>query len=103
MIIQGMCSSWLTKYASSNIIKMELVYPMTDHSFLPSDRVFGLIEKELREKTTIITVKEYHEVFEKYGTVKVVGQDWTRLNSIHNWKDESEEFIKPPNQFHFKI
>lgn len=45
-IFIGMCSFWLVAVAPPHIQEMEIVYPVTGHSFLPSDRVFGFIEKK---------------------------------------------------------
>ncbi|KAJ4451893.1 hypothetical protein ANN_03371 [Periplaneta americana] len=59
-----------------NISQLELIYPVTGHSFLPSDRVFGLIERELRKIETITTKEDYYAIFKKYGTLKLIGSDW---------------------------
>lgn len=94
-----MCGKWLTSYAPEHIKKIELIYPITGHSFLPSDRVFGLIERELKHKKTIINKEEYHKVFHKYGCVKLIEKDWV----AYNWKEEAKMCMKSANQLHFKI
>lgn len=94
-----MCAKWLLSCARPNLKSLELVFPITGHSFLPSDRVFGLIEKDLKSKPTITKVDEYHAVFAKYGTVKVIGEDWTP----HDWKEEAKQLAKTATQLHFPI
>lgn len=42
----GMCTQWLSEKAPQNA-KIKLVFPVPEHSFLPSDRVFGNIEKKI--------------------------------------------------------
>lgn len=50
--IIAMCTNWLKVNASPSIKKLELIYPVTGHFFLPSGRVFGLIEKQLTKTET---------------------------------------------------
>jgi hypothetical protein len=38
---------------------------------MPSDQVFGRIEKDLRQMENIISPKDYYHVFKKYSTVKM--------------------------------
>lgn len=45
----AMCIYFLVKNAPEHIKEIELVYPIRGHSFLPSDRVFGTIEKKLKK------------------------------------------------------
>ncbi|CAH1114979.1 unnamed protein product [Psylliodes chrysocephalus] len=44
-----------------------ITFPVQGHSFLPADRVFGRLEKLFWEKTTMITKKEYYELFKAVG------------------------------------
>lgn len=44
----GMCCKWLLN-APLNIERVELIFPVVGHSFLPSDRVFALIEKQIKK------------------------------------------------------
>lgn len=94
-----MCATWLLKHAPAHINSVELVFPVTGHSFMPSDRVFGLIEKKLKKMTTIINVSEYHDIFRSHGTVKEIAKDWVPLD----WKAEATKFIKSASQLHFQI
>ncbi|XP_045782226.1 uncharacterized protein LOC123878893 [Maniola jurtina] len=45
-ILIGMCSKWLLEIL--NIKVLEVIFPVTGHSFMPADRLFGVIEKKLR-------------------------------------------------------
>lgn len=67
---------WLARKAPQNINKVHLTFPVRGHSFLPADRVFGRIEKELKKQTVMTTKQEYIEVFSRHGEVKIIGQDW---------------------------
>lgn len=51
--IIAMISLWLYSYAPHHIKEVEIIYPVTGHSFLPPDRVFGNIEKEFRKPEVI--------------------------------------------------
>lgn len=94
----GMCAKWFLE-APSHIKKIQLVFPITGHSFIPPDRVFGVIEKKIKKKDTIIDVQDYYDIFEQVGTVKKCGENW----SVFEWKDEITNVLKPPSGFHFKI
>lgn len=80
-----MCMCWMIKKSPKEITSLEIVYPVTGHSFLPSDRVFGLIERYINKKKTVIQKQEYHAVFKKYGKLKLIGQDWL----VYDWKKEA--------------
>ncbi|CAF4948469.1 unnamed protein product [Pieris macdunnoughi] len=45
--------------APLHIKTVELVFPILDHSFIPPDRVFGLVEKEIKRMETILKPVEY--------------------------------------------
>jgi hypothetical protein len=94
-----MCAKWLVTYAPSYIEEIELIFPLTGHSFLPADRVFGLIERILKKKTAIITREEYYKVFERFGTLQKLGRDW----QSQDWKVLAKENTKTAAQLHFKI
>ncbi|KAL1509952.1 hypothetical protein ABEB36_004616 [Hypothenemus hampei] len=44
----GMASSWLLT-APPNIQSVEIIFPVTRHSYIPPDRIFGFIEKEIKK------------------------------------------------------
>lgn len=66
---------------------------------MPSDRVIGAVERSLRAKDTTVQLEEYHEEFSKYGTVKVLGEDWAN----QYWKTEAKARVKDPSKLHFQI
>ncbi|CAG4975827.1 unnamed protein product [Colias eurytheme] len=54
-IVVGACAKWLL---NNPIIKtIEIVFPVTGHSYMPADRTFGIIEKKL--KRFFILVRNY--------------------------------------------
>lgn len=57
-ILMTMCSYWLTTKAPSNIKKMEIIFPVVGHSFIPPDRVFARIEKTVKSKESIVSPAE---------------------------------------------
>ncbi|CAF4890430.1 unnamed protein product [Pieris macdunnoughi] len=91
----GMCAKWLTQ-APLHIKTVELVFPVPGHSLIPPDRVFGLVEKEIKRMETILKPVEYVEVFEKYGTVML-------LNNVKDWKTALGNVIRPPGNWHFQF
>ncbi|XP_045451968.1 uncharacterized protein LOC123667932 [Melitaea cinxia] len=92
----AMCCRWLLDNKSIN--KIELVFPVTGHSYMPADRVFGNIEKEIRKKEVITSPSEYIDIIGKYATI-------TELTSvpIYDWKTCVLQVLKTTAQFHFKI
>lgn len=94
-----MAAKWLKVNAPPSIKHIELVFPVTGHSFLPADRVFGLIEQRLKKKKTILTPEEYHSVFAEHGTVKKIGIDWMPFD----WKTVAQQSVKSAAQLHFKL
>lgn len=62
-ILMTMCSHWLTTKSPSNIKKMEIIFPVVGHSFIPPDRVFARIEKAVKSKESIVSPAEYIEIF----------------------------------------
>lgn len=93
--MMGMCAKWLTQ-APLHIKTVELVFPIPGHSFIPPDRVFGLVEKEIKRMETILKPVEYIEVFKKYGTVVL-------LNNVKYWKTALGNIIRPPGNWHFQF
>lgn len=94
-----MCTKWLACDAPKTVMNVDIIYPVTGHSFLPSDRVFGLIERDLKNNKTIIYKEDYQAVFEKHGTLKLIERDWTPLD----WKEKSKVCVKSASQLHLKI
>lgn len=94
----GMISKWLSSHAPSTVKKVELIFPVTGHSFIPPDRVFGVIEKEIKKKNNLIQPNEYVDIIKKHATVFY-------LNDIEvsDWKTAIQETQKGTQALHFKI
>lgn len=58
------------------------MYPVVGHSFIPPDRVFGRIEKEIKKRENIVNPNEYIEMFSNVGTVFHLGTDV----QVYDWK-----------------
>lgn len=91
----AMLSYWLSK--QTLITKIEIIFPVRGHSFIPPDRVFGHIERDIRRMEIILEPEEYLNIFSRYETVLKVGTDV----EIQDWRNETSNFIKPPGQWHF--
>ncbi|GFO41618.1 4-diphosphocytidyl-2-c-methyl-d-erythritol kinase [Plakobranchus ocellatus] len=87
-----MAGHWLRNYAPNNVKKVELVFPVRGHSFLPSDRVFGFIELDVKNKQSIYSPSEYHDIFAKHATVRKAGTDWPVLD----FKKVADSVLKKP-------
>lgn len=99
-IVVGMCAYWLQQKSPKQIQELELIFPVVGHSYMPPDRVFAFIEKEIRNKQSIISPKEYVDIFDNFGTViKLGGLDCP----VYDWKTETKTHLKAPSQLHFKF
>lgn len=94
-----MLAYWLLKESPESIKSIELTFPIVGHSFIPPDRVFGLIEKEIKKIPVIVESSHYDAIICKHATVRKIGVDWT----IQDWKSEAKKIVKPPGAWHFKF
>lgn len=99
IIVISMASSWMKRTAPNTLKTLELLFPVTGHSYIPPDRVFANIEKKIRRKDTIIRPEEYFQIFEESGNVLQLGVDWFAFD----WKSACAENIKTTSYLHFKI
>lgn len=76
--------------------KIEQIFPVRGHSYMPADRTFGRIEKIIRKKKEILSPVAYYSIFEKFSQVKVYGKDF----QFHDYKSAVKPLLKP---FPFKI
>lgn len=97
-VMVAMCCSWLSK-APPNVKTIQLVFPVTGHSFIPPDRVFGNIEKKIRKREVITTPDEYLDIISESATVKKLGRDC----QVYDWKSAKEQVLKLPGSWHFQI
>lgn len=98
--LMTMVSTWLvSQNANQSIKEVEIVFPVTGHSFLPADRVFGNIEKELKRKEVLVNPKEVYDIIKKYAKIKLVGTDV----KVYDFKKAKETIIKEVQKWHFQI
>lgn len=94
-----MASWWLLNKAPKSVEAVQVVYPVTGHSYLPPDRVFGRIEKDIRKEEEILSPAEYKEIIEKHETVLELGKDWR----VRDWKKYTSQRFKSAAALPFKI
>ena len=68
-IFVTMVMYWFSLYAPPNIEEVALIFPVTGHSFIPPDRVFGLIEREVKTNEIIVNPEEMLKIIANYGEV----------------------------------
>jgi hypothetical protein len=78
---------------------VELVFPIASHSFIPPDRVFGNIEKEVRHMEVITDLKEYTNIIGNHATVSMLGSDC----QVFDRKQTTKNNIKLPGSWHFQF
>lgn len=94
-----MLQYWLITEAPDNIKEVCLTFPVPGHSYMPPDRVFGRIEKEIQKYDTIIEPQKYIEIFQDCGTTISM----TENCNIFDWKAVCEKYQKKPQNWHFKF
>ncbi|KAJ3622450.1 hypothetical protein MTP99_002959 [Tenebrio molitor] len=97
--MMSMLAYYLGHEAPDHIKTLEITFPIVGHSFLPPDRVFGLIERILKKQCVIINRREYEDIIAKFSTVLKLDEDW----NIFDWKTVATDIVKKPAQWHFKF
>lgn len=99
--VQMICMAawWIIHRAPESVDRIQLVFPVTGHSFLPPDRVFGRIEKKIRKEEEIVSPEEYHKIIEMHESILRLGNDW----EVYDWKKYAAEHLKSTAAFPFKI
>nr|XP_022908544.1 uncharacterized protein LOC111419891 [Onthophagus taurus] len=64
-------------------LNVEWFFPERGHSYMPADRAFGILEKKLRKKESIIFPHEYDDIVKSVGTLYTVSQDFKWMS----WRD----------------
>lgn len=88
-ILIGMCCKWLVENIDVKVI--EIIFPVTGHSFMPADRVFGIIEKKLRRNEVILDPKEMSDIISDNATLRKIGVDCP----VYDWKTAVKDVLKP--------
>jgi DNA-binding transcriptional regulator/RsmH inhibitor MraZ len=96
-------SSWLLHKAPQEVTELELVFPVTGHSFIPPDRVFGEIEQAIKKREEIILPEEYRTIIGRHGKVLRFGEDTHECIDIYDWKTLTQKVMKPTSRYHFRI
>lgn len=94
-----MLTYWLLFEAPEHIKEVQLTFPVTGHSYIPPDRVFGEIEKKIKRRETILDPTELIEITGEFATVVQLSESVT----IYNFKSLVSTYIRPASQLHFKI
>lgn len=90
---------WLKTSAPSHISDVQMIFPVTGHSYIPPDRVFGQIEKKVRKRDTILSPDDYLEIIREFATIKIVGIDLP----VYNIKRAMADVLKPCASWPFSI
>lgn len=98
-ILLTMLAHWLHGTCNHSVKKIEVIFPVTGHSFLPADRVFGNIEKKIRKKEEIVLPSEYEQIIAEHSTIKTLGRDCIN----YDWKAVRDVTVKPTTKWHFGI
>lgn len=72
--------------------------PVTGHSFIPPDRIFGLIEKTVKKQTRIVKGKKYYESFQSFETVILLADI-----QVGDWKSARNKYLKLLQGYHLQI
>lgn len=96
--VMGALCVWFLNYAPQTLETLEFIFPIVGHSYLPSDRVFGRIEKEIKKTSDpIVDPDQYNNIFSNHGTVVQLG------DKVYDWKKEVKNILKPPGKWHFRF
>ncbi|KAH9632497.1 hypothetical protein HF086_017045 [Spodoptera exigua] len=73
-------------------------FPITGHSLMPPDRVFGNIEKVLKKQEVIIRPEDYIDIIAANATI-------TKMRDIQmlDFRTAAKEVVKPTARWPFKI
>ncbi|CAG9792679.1 unnamed protein product [Diatraea saccharalis] len=96
-IVLGACSKWLLE--NQNISSIELVFPVTGHSYMPADRQFGIIEKKIRKMDTIVHPDEITDVISETSTIIKLGSDCP----VKDWRSSVKSVVKDTTSWPMKF
>ncbi len=67
---------WLANSTLEHLKCIELVFPVRGHSYLPADRVFGRVEKQMRRIKEVLLPSDYNKIYREHGEVREVNTHW---------------------------
>ncbi|KAH9632998.1 hypothetical protein HF086_000358 [Spodoptera exigua] len=91
----AMLGKWLTTEAPR---QTQIVFPVVGHSFIPPDRVFAQIEKDLKKREVISSPEQYQEIITQY--CKLIALDTI---AERDWKLAYTPVIKPTTSWHVQF
>lgn len=80
----------LEHLALIDIQEIEIVVPVTGHSFLPPDRVFDLCEMKIRKLELIAKREEIYNLNAENVSLKIVGKDC----AVADFREANKTFMK---------
>lgn len=95
----AMCSKWLSDLAPDHVRKIEIVFPVVGHSFIPPDRVFAHIEKCVRKLECIIKPEDYLDIIGSHSTIIRLGSDC----EVFDFKSSIRTVMKDVGSWHFQF
>lgn len=88
-----MAAYWLANESSPQIKEVMLLYPVTGHSFLPSDRCFGVHGNAIKKLETITKPQQYNDTVSSTTTVLSREEnEW----KIFDWKGLADSTCRKP-------
>ena len=81
---------WLLKNSPKHLLEIILTFPVRGHSYLPADRVFGRLEKRIKQHPIIVTKEEYAAHYSNFGKVHMLDEEW----KLYNIKNLESSFQK---------
>lgn len=96
-IVIAACSKWLL--SCSAIKSIEIVFPVTGHSYMPPDRTFGVIEKKLKRQDVILHPDELKEVISQTSTVLQFGDECP----VYDWREAARKILAPTTSWRVRF
>lgn len=94
-----MTIKWLdeVKHRYPDLTEIQIIFPVTGHSFIPPYRAFALTEQVIKRRESIIEPREYTDIIAEHATIHKVSSDIPVLD----WKTQRAENLK--SSMHFQI
>lgn len=99
MTMIGMLCFWFLKNAPASIETIQLTFPVVGHSYMPPDRVFGLIERKIKKVPCITNPQEYCNIIQEHATIRKLSRYWV----AQDWKTDTSNVVKIPGSWHFQF
>jgi hypothetical protein len=80
------------------------IYPVPGHSYLPVDKCFDRVEKDLAKHETILSPGDYESVLSQHNTIHLIGNLWSqqkdfKILSLHRrccWFENNVQWCRMP-------